>query len=184
MALSASERIVRLNENEERINTFVNTNNNYTTNETVPRQVKSLPALINDLNAAVLSALSRLGPQTLYKVTDSIPVNGVSEFTIPMTKVSSLLKFTANCKVWMRLYPTMTAMINDRNRLITTQAVPNDMVMWDGSTRDSSTIQSCPIPIFCNGDSPMADIAYVSIKNIDSNAVVANLSFTFIGGAI
>jgi len=175
--LPASQAIIRLKENEERFDFFLNTNAGYNTNELVPREVKGIPYIMMDI-------LSRIGPKTVSHTTSSLAQNEIEEFQIVMAKVSSLTKITTDRKAWIRVYGTEADLIADRTRLITESPDPIDHVIWDVSTYDNLTVRSCPIPIFANGDSPVVDIAYVSVKNIDASAGTITCDMDYIGGSI
>lgn len=79
MTLTGSEAVTRFLANEERVNTFVNTNNDYTTNETSPRTVESLPAFITRCQERYLQITYQGAWATShsYLINDTVKESGI-----------------------------------------------------------------------------------------------------------
>ena len=77
--LTTDAAIKRFGENEERVDIFVNLNGSYSTNEQPPRQVETLPSLMQRLKERYLTAIYRgnWATTTAYAVNDAVKESGV-----------------------------------------------------------------------------------------------------------
>lgn len=80
--LSTKDAIVRFSENENRVDIFVNDPQDagfYTTNEATPRQVESLPALMERLKNRYLTVVARgdWATTTIYSLNDAVEEAGL-----------------------------------------------------------------------------------------------------------
>jgi len=172
--LAPNLAIQRFQENEERMDKWINVIGGYDTNETFPRHVES----ISDV-------MARLGWLTSAHTTASLAANTTEEYEATITKISSLLSVVTTTPAWVRVYPTQAAMVADRTRLITEDPEPSDMCVLDVSTAVGALTVNCnPIVIFCNFDSPIVNKAYVSVTNIDTVSRAITNTIGYVGGAI
>ena len=59
MPLTLEQAITRLKENEDRVDTFVNLDGTYTTNEAVPREVETFPSLVQRLETDAFAGMAQ-----------------------------------------------------------------------------------------------------------------------------
>src|SRR5574343_1977346 len=78
-APTINEAITRLSENENRIDIFTNQDGYYLTNETVPRQVESLPSLVARIQDRYLNIIDNGNwtTGTNYVINDVVKESGI-----------------------------------------------------------------------------------------------------------
>jgi hypothetical protein len=108
--------------------------------------------------------------------TGVLAAGAVYAGTIEIPKACEILSVSADYPAWIRVYGSNAALVADTARLITVDPTAGSGVYLDAATSGSATTINCaPVPNFNNNDSPRANVAYVSIKNIDS--VSRNITF-------
>jgi hypothetical protein len=114
--------------------------------------------------------------------TGSLAANGVYQGSIVIPKTCEIISVSANYPAWIRLYATQAAMIADALRLITTDPTPGSGIYLDASTTGSITTINCsPVPCFVNDDSPLANVGWISIINIDTISRTITFGLTYLG---
>lgn len=79
MTLSTNDAIIRFVENEERVNQFVNTVGNYSTNTTPPQTVETLPSFVQRLQQRYLTISDQgdWATSTVYAINDVVKQSGI-----------------------------------------------------------------------------------------------------------
>ncbi|MCX6822117.1 MAG: hypothetical protein NTW30_05055, partial [Candidatus Aenigmarchaeota archaeon] len=82
--LPADEGIVRFKANEERMNIWLNNDGTYSTNETSPRTVETIPSLMDRLQTRYLQGVIRGEwlTSTLYSINDIVTSANIAYITI------------------------------------------------------------------------------------------------------
>jgi hypothetical protein len=99
--------------------------------------------------------------------TTTILSGNVETFTMPIKKLSKILKVTTDYPAWIRVYGTSAGRDADASRLITEDPASGIGIYLDASTSLSLSLILSPIPTFANMDVIPEDTAYISLKNID-----------------
>ncbi len=115
--------------------------------------------------------------------TTAVLAPGATESTgsVALRKVSDLLTLATDYPAWVRVYGTAAQRTADASRLITADPAPGAGVFADvATTAAKPSIPMSPVPVFVNGDSPVADTGYLAITNRDTVARAITLTLTYL----
>jgi hypothetical protein len=153
--LPADEGIIRFKANEERMDVWLNSDGTYSTNETSPRTVETIPSLMDRLQTRYLQGVVRGEWQTstLYAINDIVTSSNIAYITIePHTSGTFATDLAAN--KWVIFQATNSQLIDflqdgtdavsrklDK-KLYEIVSVEDFGAVGDGTTDDLTAIQA------------------------------------------
>lgn len=116
--------------------------------------------------------------QEIVSVAGPIAPLSTWNLDIAISKSCEIQKIETDYPAYVVIYNTSAARAADSTRLSTVDPVPGTGVMAEVITTTTKlSIPMSPVPIFVNGDSTPADVAYLKVVNTD-NSVSRSITIT------
>lgn len=154
-----------------------------TENRSTLQQVASV-ALASGSGGGAVASSPLQSRQTNVSVAG--PISPLSTFNadIAISKSCEIQKIETDYPAYVVMYNTSAARAADSSRLSTVDPTPGTGVMVEVITTTTKlSIPMSPVPIFVNGDSTPADVAYLKVVNTDNaNTRSITITITYIRG--